>query len=471
MFRKIIASVVIASQLTAVTFSGVGYGNTKDELKKNALSDLSQNISTTVHSNFTSISNVLNDKYDEKIVNIVELKSSLPIKSAHFSMDTESLTASITTKNSLAGYLVELERLQKLIDSNTKNLSSIKDDAILYETLTKLLVYIDDFNSHKIVATMLGGVNLPSINLNSLEVEKQLQGLETKVNSLKAAAKILTNKITQENIYIIPIKNNGTSEVTQFAKVFKTKLMQKLDATDTPNEADYVLRGSYEILKDEIFVSLKLLDDSNKIVNSANIMLDKKAYSKYSYKPKSKNLDDVVNSDSVANGDLSVQLSFQGYPRANGIDLNDGDKFLLYGESNKDICYFLQGSTISKNKNYSYLMERKNGRFTSYIKGDKVKQAVPLFEDALQVGEPFGSEKITLFAQTLQDGKCNIKRPACKTDAKTNLCLVVNSKNKKLTTSQGISQTRSLFSQFHKKNTSTRKVQTAEDTISFTTFR
>ncbi|MDQ7061026.1 MAG: FlgO family outer membrane protein [Sulfurimonas sp.] len=464
MKKPILTILLSLSQLYAITFTGIGYGNTHDELKKNALADLSQNISTKVESNFKTITKAIDGGYGKDTTKVVELKSHLPIKSAKFTQEQDQLIATISTKDSLQGYLTQLSILKHDIDEAYRRLFQIKSDAVKYETLTKLLVYIDDFNSHKIVASMLGAKNLLSIDANALSVEKELYKLEEKVNSLKAAAKILTKKITQENIYIVPIKTDESSEVTQFAKVFKRQLMRKLDAVDKPKDAAYILRGTYEILNKEIFVSLKLLDDNNKIVNSANIKLSKKAYEQYKYKPKTKTIDEAFNSGNITNGNLLVQIAFKGYSRASGIDLSDGDVVDIYGKSNKDICYFLEGITVTKDKSYTYLIERNNGKFISYIEGDSVNKLIPLLSE-IEISEPFGVETLMMFAQTLDKGKCNIKRPYCKVDEETGLCLLADKPAK------NIAKTRAIFSKFNKKNTTIRKVESAEAVINFTTFK
>ncbi len=111
--KILILSTIIVAQLSAITFTGIGYGNTKDELKKNALSDLSQNISTQVQSNFKTITSKLDGEYSKDITNVVELKSSLPIKAAKFLTKNDTLVASISTKDSLNGYLTKKETEQQ----------------------------------------------------------------------------------------------------------------------------------------------------------------------------------------------------------------------------------------------------------------------------------------------------------------------------------------------------------------------
>jgi hypothetical protein len=469
--KKIILSIITAISLNAVTISGIGYGDNQIEKKKNALSDLSNSISIQVNSNLKTITKKIGTTYKKDIIKVVQLKSSLPIKSAKFINNGETLKAYISTQDSLNAYKLELNRLKKEIEKSYKIIKTTKDDGLKYQLCNDILKYMQEFNSHKIVATMLGGKDLATISIDETMIKNILYKLETKVNTLRAAAKILSHKITQENIYIVPIKTNISNEVTQFAKIFKTKLMQKLDATDNPKDAKYILRGTYDILENEIFVSIKLLDKNNKIVNSANILLDKQAYSKYKYKPKTINIDTAINSANVATGDLKVQLALKGYNSVDGIDLNDGDIINIYAQSNKDICYFLQGITTTKDKTYTYLIERENGDFVSYISHGDVNHPVPILTD-VEVSYPFGVEKLMMFAQTLDNGRCKIPVPNCKVDPQTELCLITEQKTtKKATPQKAITQTRSLFSKFHKKNHTKRKLQSAEASISFTSFK
>jgi len=205
-------------------------------------------------------------------------------------------TATLDTKSSLTVYKMELTRLQKNIAYNLLELQTTKDKDIEYEILLTLLSDINNFNKHKIIATLLDGKNLPNIDITIASIKSKLQNLEQKIPTIKLVAKVLTKDINEKNIYLSAIKPSQSKEVTQFAKILKNIMSTKLSIAKHSSDADYFLRGNYEILKDSIFITMYLSDTKNNILKTITATVDKSAYKSIYYKPKTKSFDESLDS-------------------------------------------------------------------------------------------------------------------------------------------------------------------------------
>jgi hypothetical protein len=461
MMKKIkigFVALLISTVANAIIITSSGYGINETESSKEALNELSHQISVNVKSNFTSYSSVLGKNHNKNIEKLISLSSNLPIKGVEYKFFEEiKLTKTIATlssKNSLKSYILELKRLKRNIKDNRRKFENIKDDDIKYEILNNTLKHIQSFNKHKIVAVMLGSRDIPTINITESSIKVLLLKFENSVNSIKLASKILTKNINQKNVYLGAIKPSGSSEVTQFAKILKNNMMEYIKNEKFPNNAKYFLSGNYEILKNSIFITTNLTNKNGDIVNTSTITLNKNGYKNIKYKPYTKTFDESLNSGFIKSGKLSVNIGFKGYSRANGIDLNDTDKIDIVVKTNKDICYFLVGHTLKDDNNkFSYLIENiKN------ITGEDVNKVISIYEDVV-VEAPFGSENLQIFVSSLsKDGKCPLVLPKCKKN--DNEYCVINGKPSKI-----IIKTRAL--NFNKiKN----KIEKAEDNISFTSF-
>ena len=458
--KAIIFLLLLVSYSFATTIKGIGYGDNKEERLKNAVSDLSEEISVEVKSIYISHAQVDGKKYKKHQEEIVNLSSCLPIKGVKYFIYPNNTTAILNSKYSLKVYIDELHRLKKEISFLELKLNNTKNNEEKYTILNKLLKYIISFNKHKIVATLLGGKNIPKIAIIQSQIELQLQKLIKKIPSLEIAANELTKNITQKNIYISPIKVSGSNEVTQFAKVLKSKMATHLKTVTKPSNASYILRGNYEILKDSIFVTLNLLDKNNNILITKTATLLPQAYKNLQYKPKTKTFDESINSGFVKSGKLSVKVGFKGYDRVNGIDLYKGDKVDIVVKTNKPICYYLVGYTLKDNNKFAYLLPISDEKpYISYITGDDVNKAITIF-DKVPVESPFGQETLQIFASTLnKKGNCPLTPPKCQ-ENNDGYCVITGKPIKV------VYKTRALNLRHSVKN-----IEKAEDSISWTSFQ
>lgn len=455
---------MVLTALHAVTITGQGYGSNDQDALKESLSDLSTRISVNVKSDFKTYTKVLNGNYQKNKEQFVHLYSSLPIKGATFeTVKEDTLTktvATLTTKNALTLYVLELKRLKKDISYNLTELQTIEDENLKYNILLQTLAYIENFNKHKLVATMLDGKNLPVLSVSQSTLSLQIQKLEKKVSSIEIASKLLTKGILESDIFISAAKPSGSSEVTQFAKILKDSMAKKLKVVKYSNQAKYFLSGNYEILKDGIYVTTTLSDNYNNIVKISTVVLNKLAYKNIGYKPSVRTFDESLNNGFLKSGKLFVNIGFKGFYRADGIDFVKGDIVDIVVKTNKPMCYFLIGHVLKENEKFSYVIPigSDNRPFINQLTGDDINKNITII-DEIPISAPFGSENLQLFSSTFdKNGECPLIVPSC-VENDNGYCVVDKNPNEVIFNTRGLNLKNKKF-----------KIEQSEASISFTSF-
>jgi hypothetical protein len=463
-FLKIVFILLFSTYLYGVSITGVGYGGDEKSSLKDSLSDLSNKISVVVKSDFTTITNNINKKYSKDSSQKVSLSSNLPVKGYKVKTIDEvpdvKTTVILDSINSLGVYEMELKRLKRNISNALISLKKTKNKNIQYDILHSILKDIDNFNKHKVVAFLLKGKNLPDLDITRADIKSKIQKLENKISSIEIASKVLTRGIKKKNIYISAIKLNGNPEITQFAKILKNNMRARVDSSKNTLNADYFLRGSYEILKDSIFVSINLSDVNNVVLKTWTARLGKMAYKDTVYRAKTKTFDEAMNDGFIKSGKLFVNVGFKGYDRSDGIDLEEGDEVDIVVKTNKAICYFLLGHTIQKKKKFSYVLEigSDNSPFINKITGSDVNKNIIIVED-VPVSTPFGSESLQIFASSFnKKAKCPLVVPKCEFD-NDGYCVVSGKPSKVVSSTRALNLKKKKF-----------KIEKSEDSVRWNSF-
>jgi len=459
---KILGALLASSiALNAITLTAQGYGNNEKESNKEALSSLSGQISVDVKSDFKTYTSVIAGDFKKSKEKLVQISSSLPIKGATFQSilkdDMIVTTAKLSSRTAINVYKMEIDRLYRNISNSQDELKFTNDGDIRYKIYLQLLKDIENFNKHKIVATMLEAKNLPSIIITISDVKKEILKLENKLPSIKLASNFLTKGVKEKNIYISAIKPSGSTQVTQFAKILKDTMSNSLKTVKLSNNAKYFLRGNYEILKDSIFITTNLSDQYNNIISTKTVTLDKSAYENTKYKPTTISFDESLNSGFIKSGKLSVDIGFKGYNRSNGIDLVEGDSVDFVVKTNKPMCYFLVGHILNNNFSYVLPIGSDNSPYINKITGSDVNQNIVIYEGAVMEA-PFGSENLQIYSSTLsKDGSCSLTPPPCN-ENNDGYCVIEGKPNQVVKNTRGFS--------LKKK----RKIEKTENSISYTSF-
>ena len=433
--KKLLLFITLLLQANTI----VGEGETKKE----ALSDLSNQLSVNIKSEFKSYVKIIGNNYKKAKEKKIYLISNLPLKGVKY-QNSNPIKAILSSK-SLKVYKSELSRLKKEINY-------LKTQPKTYDNLTLLLQNIESFNKNKIVAVALGATDLPKITITKAEAETELTKITKKIKSLQTASKIVTKNINKKNVYI-SIRPYGSNEVTQLASILKDSISQYLQTTKYSDKADYFLRGNYKILKDSIFVTFNLMDNDNNILKTITLNLDKQAYKNLYYKPHTQSFDMSLINGFVKNGKLSVNVGFKGYNREDGIELKSGEKIDIVVKTNKPICYFLVGYVLHKNKQFAYLIPINGDGFVNNITGNDVNKNITIIED-IEISPPFGREALQIVASTFKNGKCPIIPPKCKNN-NDGYCVIDNKPKKALVMTRGLLK-------------KTKKTEKTEATISWT---
>ena len=464
MSKLLLVFIVTLTMLKANIISGIGYGVDEKESKRESLADLSNAISVNVKSDFTTIKKSLDNEYSKSNEKIINLSSNLPIIGVHFEKSIGhkliKTKAVLSSETSLKLYEEEIMKLKKGISFNYLELEGLHDDDMKYTLLNQLLADIDSFNKYKIVATLLGAKKLPTLNVNSTDMKTKLLRLTKKVKSINIASDLLTKDITQKNIYLSALKVAGSNDVTQFSRILKSQISSKLSTVKYSNNADYFLRGNYEILKNSILITLKLTDQNNQLIKTITLSLHNEAYKDINYKVSSKTFDAAMNEGFVKSGELKVKIGFKGYSRENGIDLYANDEVDIVIKTNKAMCYFLVGHTLKEKDKFSYILPigSDDNPFISRITGEDVNHYITI-ADRVPIEEPFGRESLQVFSSTFsKNGSCPLIVPYCKEDD-DGYCIVKGKPNKV------IGNTRALNLKRRK-----HKVENAESSIEWHSF-
>ena len=457
MKNTILISLLTTSLLYSSTITGVGFGDQTKEAKKEALADLSNKISVDVKSHFKTITQSSSNNYDKKNINIIDISSNLPLKGVQYDTLVKDkiikITATINSNKALGIYEKELIILKANIADSLLSLKTTKNDNLKFTILNQLLKDIKNFKNHKTVALLLGGKKLPTLKITKNYIENKIKQYQLSIPTIKIASQIATKDITQTNIYLSAIKPNGSNDITQFAKLLKNDMSTHLKITKYSKNADYFLRGSYEILKNSISIILNLSDKNNNILKTTTILLNKKAYQNIKYKPTTKTFDNAINSEFVKSGKLYVNIGFKGFNRADSIDLNKGDVVDIVVKTNKPICYFLVGHTLNNNDKFSYLLSQDN------LTGADVNRYITILED-IPIDAPYGSETLQIFASTFpKNGKCPLKPPVCK-ENDDGYCVIRGTPQDVVVSTRGLN--------ISKKKV---KIQKAEAYINWTSFK
>lgn len=403
--KKIVALSLAVVSVFAFSVKGIGYGETKKDSKKEALADLSSSISTEVKSYYKKV----NEKSGQGVVTMgekrVETFSHLPLIGVEFGIykkGEEYVTeAIIDSYRTLAMYESRLKDLQKSIKKNyaylkTEKLSKIRQ----MEVLDSLLKEVSTFERYKVVAKFFGSGENDTIEVTEAEIKEKLLGLQTSADSLRFASKVLTRDLDQKNIFVYPVTTKESREVTQFSSVLRDEAARLVDSTKNVKNADYVLTGNYDILKNSIIVTYTLLDKTFKEVKTNMIEITKPAYEKLNFQPTVLSFDKLLNNNMIVSSKFNVQINTN---KGNeNLLFKKGEIINLYAKMNQVGYFYLVGHTLHKNKKYSYLVELNeasgNQKFIRYVDGDEINRWIDLGE--FEVGAPFGVESLQMIAST-----------------------------------------------------------------------
>ncbi|WP_300673366.1 hypothetical protein [Desulfoluna sp.] len=391
-----------ATSLHAQTFSGQGFGPSREEAKKEALADLSQNLHVEVVSEFSSVTTQTGTTADTLKTKHLDVSSRLPLLGVELSVDPAGADfKAIARLSDTTRPLYEKERstvhqaMNQTLSKTDKAPTNTEKTALLQEALTQ----IDRFERLSLVARLLGMPPQPPLDVTDAEVKARIRQLEKKADTLDAGLKLMARGISKKGIYIFPPTAGASREITQFASAVKDHLSIYVNTSPSLSSAAYIMTGEYTLLDNAIELTYRLIDQQQNTLQTSMSLFLPSAYKGYQIKPATLDFEKLIASGMVISNDFSIDIK-----TANGrSDLlyKGGDTITLLIKMNQPGYFYLMSHTF-KDDAYTYLVELSNSpgnrRFVSYVGPDEAGKWVELGE--FEAVPPYGVETLQVFAAT-----------------------------------------------------------------------
>jgi hypothetical protein len=404
--KKIMISIfLIVSVITSAKFAReTGYGYDEKEAKKEALSFLTQSIAVDVKSSFQKKITQSEKETDIEKENIINVKSNLPMLGViftSFKIDNEFMIDAELNEGSIPLYEAEMNRISKEIEGLEKVAFSDAEKHERIRSLELLLTRAEEYNKYYLVLSFLkDDKTIEYIFYNSSKYELDLRKLKKIYDSIDLAVADNFTDLEEEDIYVYPVTEENSSEITEFAGVLKGKVEAEIYSSSSPEYANYIMRGQYTVLDQGIAVNYKIYNLSGKTIKSFFIMLEPEAYSGLKYKSTTADFDKLLKSGVVVSSDFKVDINSS----RGKIDLlfEEGELFNIVVKVNKPSYFYIIGHTLKDDEKYSYLIDFNEAygdrKFVTFIGADDTNKWIDLGE--FEAIAPFGVETLQVFAST-----------------------------------------------------------------------
>ena len=380
---------------------GVGYGKTTDEAKKNALSDLSQQIKVQVYSKYEtrSIKNQKN-KVSTQTSNFIKLTTQVPILKPSIYYQREkgkSKATAVIDKPNL--YIEKLNDLSQKIDDILKDVEPAGNKSLNYRLLNEAQKYYKEYESYKTVADVLGFKGYYSPRISAEESLNLLLSMQETPPSLEVAAEVLTKNMKERNIFVEIPKQAGEDKETEFGIFFKKLLESKLNSVKYSEEAMSTLSCSYANTKENLIMACSLLTGVSKILKSSVVNIPKSLV---------KDMDSVKHDYSVKINEYrppltDFKISMKISTEANPNFLRENEPFTLLVKANKESYIYFVTYNNTEYGEANILPVGWEDKFLLHISKDMVDTWVRV--GSYRVKPPFGSEILQAFALS-----CKVER-------------------------------------------------------------
>jgi hypothetical protein len=394
---------MLPSLLVGAEFRGAGFGKTVKEAKYAALSDLSQSIKSEVNSNFIHYKSATGDKLSSKFEGDVQVSSNLPIIGAEFELyDHQDLIEALVKLSPLkakALYSQKLSTLYDEIESLEKRVRKAKNSIEKEQLLGLLLERLNEYERYRSVAIIVGVEGSRNPGVSRAEVQGDLLGLQSSIDSIKKAASVLSKPFRQfKNIYLYPPKSAKSHEITPFAKALSMYMAAELSTVTAPSRAAYLMTGEYTLGDRGMVISYTIVDNTKREKMAAKtITLPAEAYKSYRAAPENIHFDTLLHEGVVLSDSLRVSVS-TGIG-SDSLLFKKGEEVQLLVKLNKMGYYYIVGYTQIDRKRLTYLLELNEAdgdNFVGFVNADDANRWISL--GTFTVEPPFGIESIQVIA-------------------------------------------------------------------------
>ncbi|MCW8924608.1 MAG: DUF4384 domain-containing protein [Gammaproteobacteria bacterium] len=391
---------LVATSAQAVTLTGEAYALTREDARQQALSALSESVMVEVKSVFES--EQTSDGYLDATKKMRSV-SELPLLGVDYTVidkkDEYFCTVMLNGDKSLKLYSAEIKKLASDIESlNKKQLSQKNNKSQRHKTLNLLLTDLEQYNKHQTVARFLGGEVATPVSVKMADVRSELLSIEAAAPSVDIAAKVLTRDLPVHQYAVQAAMPEGAKRATKLSRLLKDNIERHLKTKQDVMEGEYQLKGSYEILKDGVSVTYRVIDPNGATAATRIAKLSKSAVQNIDYKPASINFDKLLHEGYVVSNDFRASLSTnQG---KEGLVFTEGESVELFAKLNAPGYFYVVSHNTTDNMSYMLELNEAQGRraFLRYVNADEVNRWLSLGE--FEVTAPFGTENLQLIASS-----------------------------------------------------------------------
>lgn len=439
--------------------SAEGYGNNVDAARTEALKALASSVFVYIESD----SELSEDSSgDFNFSTSTHLSTDLPLMGVEYdcykSEPPQLCQVSMDTEIATPLYREKVMQLTVDIDTQWKGLATV-EQVLQHEYLLTMLTSYSEYEKYLTVLLFLQGsaadVSKPKITRPQLN--SRLSELESSVNSLSLAAKLLTKNINQAPLYIQPAMLQNSREVTPFATAFLQQLKSHLPSVSKPADADFIFSGEYQLNGKGMTITYSLASKQGSILKTAVVELLPVAYDHYQTSPQALDFDRLLHNGYAVANDFKAELVTNKGQRQ--LLFQQGEQIQLLVKLNKAGYFYVVGYTKNDNKEQSYLLDLNDAfgdrRFVYYVNADAANKWISLGEFAVE--KPYGIESLQLISS--QNDLIN-KLPTSRYDSYSGYYVI--SQNNKMT----VAKTRGLL---RKKQSEESASKITEAVLMFTT--
>lgn len=377
--------------------SGIGYGKTEEEAKKEALSDLSSIIKVRVFSKRQQSSYASNgDLKSFQSSSFIKLVSDVSLINPKIEYFKEKDTIkAVATIDNPEKYIAKLKELTAKINAHT-TFTDNELDEVVYRNIEKAMPIYHEYENYEIILILYGLNDYPKPRLSSAEARKILIDMGQTPPNLEIAAEILTKPMMMKSkIYVSHPQYAGSTEVTPFSIMFKEILDGKIKGLKNKDAASYNMACSYITSNNDIIMSCSLISGGSMTVASSIVKIPYHLIKGMQIRGSNTNMASLVNNYDNSKSSLKANLKI-----SSGNDtaiLNTGENITLLVKANKkSYLYFaVHGYNIEKSAS-NILSFSKGKTFIKEISENDTNKWISL--GVWQVPDMVGAYTIQIFA-------------------------------------------------------------------------
>ncbi|MDX1810696.1 MAG: protein kinase [Gammaproteobacteria bacterium] len=425
----------IKPAIKIVRFEGVGKSRNKTEARKAAINDLAARLLPEIRKQDVICRKLYPQRNNCQIDDIIFLKTDIPLLGTIENYDNGVYRVELNSVNALPVYQKQLVAQLQKIQSALPKLENIKDP----KDLEKLFAEVRKYNHYAVLALMLGDEQIKTLRKSELDIVAKLVERNAIVSSIEEAAQYILAYLKVRSALLTPPRAEGYTEITTFANAVFKALKDKLATRKASLEEKYQLKGGYQIFRNKyIVLSYDLINSYAEILNSSVVIL--KSTASLDFRTSAEAPQSFVH---LLYAPMPVSKGFMGELTTNlgseNLLFHKGDNLQLFARLNQAGYFYLAGHVVTKNSEFSYLLDINddaNNPFIMEVKPEQVGQFINLGE--YEVSEPFGVEYIQMIASNE-----NLRRqlPRYRWDEKLEYYVIDESRGN---ASQGVSIVRGL---------------------------